>query len=219
MACTFIAPAKAPIDTVVYSDPDESDTLIVMLPGAAQWVEEYEERGLVRLIEDCNAEISVIGAQAYFGYYRTKTIVTRLREDIILPAIADGKTNIWLLGTSMGGVGTLLYRAKYPAEISGIMAMAPYVGDEDELTEYLNAEADAGDNKMAIIWRDLERSAANHPSIVLGYGSEDGLGFGIRWLASMLPSQQVHQRSGGHDWETWMALWPDMLESAGLCTP
>ena len=217
-ACTFIAPAKAPMDVVVYSDPEGSDTLVVMLPGAAQWVEEYEEQGLVSLIEQCNADISLVGAQAYFGYYRTKTIVTRLREDIILPAMASGKTNIWLLGTSMGGVGTLLYRAKHPEEISGIMAMAPYVGDEDELTAYLNAEEDADDNKMAIIWRDLQASAGDNPEIVLGYGSEDGLGFGIRWLESMLPPQRVHQQSGGHDWETWMALWPAMLESSGICS-
>ena len=180
--------------------------------------EEYEERGLVDAIINCNEQVMVVGVEAYFAYYRTKTIVDRLREDVILPLRSQGIEEVWLLGTSMGGVGTFLYRAKHPEEIDGIIAIAPFLGERDELDAYLAGDPDEQDNKMAIIWDDLNTNATGDPKIILGFGAEDSLAPGIQWLAPQLPKDDVVERPGGHDWETWSAMWEPLFAQTGWCS-
>lgn len=217
-SCTFIAPAKNPIEQFVFHSGDDPSIAVVLLPGAGQWVEEYQERGLVDAIINCNEQVMVVGVEAYFAYYRTKTIVDRLREDVILPLRSQGIEEVWLLGTSMGGVGTFLYRAKHPEEIDGIIAIAPFLGERDELEAYLAGDPDQQDNKMAIIWDDLNTNATGDPKIILGFGTEDSLAPGIQWLAPQLPKDDVVERPGGHDWQTWSAMWEPLFAQTGWCS-
>src|SRR5690625_6784033 len=59
-------------------------------------------------------DIDMLAADAHFGYYRERTFVQRLHEDIILPARQQGYQHIWLLGLSMGGFGAVLYCNEHP---------------------------------------------------------------------------------------------------------
>jgi pimeloyl-ACP methyl ester carboxylesterase len=56
------------------------------------------------------------------------TFAERLRAEVIEPAQARGYDDIWLLGVSIGGFGSLLYAGEFPADIRGIVLLAPYLG-------------------------------------------------------------------------------------------
>ena len=44
-----------------------------------------------------------------------------------------GYENIWLLGISMGGLGTLLYASEYPEQVDGVVLLAPFLGDRSAI--------------------------------------------------------------------------------------
>src|SRR5690625_7185109 len=71
----------------------------------------------------------MLAADAHFRYYRERTFVQRLHEDIILPARQQGYQHIWLLGLSMGGFGAVLYCNEHPQMIDGLMFLAAYPGE------------------------------------------------------------------------------------------
>src|SRR3990172_6355715 len=45
------------------------------------------------------------------------------------PHRSRGYREIWLAGASMGGVGVTLYEHEHPGELTGLLLMAPYMGD------------------------------------------------------------------------------------------
>ena len=53
-------------------------------------------------------------------------MVDRLKEDVINPAKEKGYTKIWLVGISLGGLGSLLYAMEHPSDIEGMLVLAPY---------------------------------------------------------------------------------------------
>ena len=54
---------------------------------------------------------------------------------MIDPARREGKDNIWLVGFSMGGLGSLLYLREHPEYIEGVCLIAPFLGDEEIIEE------------------------------------------------------------------------------------
>jgi hypothetical protein len=46
----------------------------------------------------------------------------------------------------------------------------------------------------------------------VGYGSEDRYRGGGMLLSECLPQHRVTVLAGGHDWETWRALWHALLD-------
>jgi pimeloyl-ACP methyl ester carboxylesterase len=71
-------------------------------------------------------DVVVVGPE--FGDYVSGTFAERLRAEVIEPAQARGYDDIWLLGVSIGGFGSLLYAGEFPADIRGIVLLAPYLG-------------------------------------------------------------------------------------------
>ncbi len=55
--------------------------------------------------------------------------------DVVLPARAAGYDTIWLAGTSLGGIGALLYLRDHPDDLAGVLALAPYLGEEGVIRE------------------------------------------------------------------------------------
>jgi len=54
--------------------------------------------------------------------------------------------------------------------------------------------------------------ADDFPAIYLGYGNEDRYRGASIMLAEHLPQDQVSVMSGGHDWDTWVRLWGELLD-------
>ena len=195
---------------------DRSDTLVVMLPGIKDQAEQFLVEGFVGDNGTAEAfDVVVVGPG--FGDYLSGTFAERLRAEIIEPAQARGYEHIWLLGVSIGGFGSLLYAGEFPADIRGVVLLAPYLGGKRTPRAI---EAAGG----LEVWRGAARMSPfvdgwvalqtllQHPTatIVLGFGGDDRLAATYAPLLAMLPQSQVYTVAGGHGWATWAPLWQEI---------
>ena len=96
---------------------------------AGDHAERFREQGFVEDLQNSNLSIDIRATDATMGYYVKGTLLDRLETDVITLAKARGYEEIWLVGSSMGGLGTLLYSRMRSAEVTGVLAMAPFLGD------------------------------------------------------------------------------------------
>jgi len=188
---------------------------------------QFETAQFIQAVYDAGIQADMVAVEAHYGYYAKRTVVTRLREDVIAPARAQGYAQIWLVGVSMGGLGALLYVRAYPDDITGVVALAPFLGDLDVITEiraaggvqhWQPATMAAGDDQRPL-WQWLKTYLARPeggPDLYLGYGQQDRLAPAHQLLATNLPATQVFTNLGGHDWQTWRLLWQAVLTHAAL---
>lgn len=194
--------------------------LLVMMPGMLNLPDVYLQRGFVQTALAASGRCDVLAIDAHWGYYRTRTLTERIGEDILLLAELRGYEDIWVLGSSMGGMGALLVAQAYPDRIDGVVLLAPYFGDTRLLRAIVDAgglaawDGSGGHGAEASLWRWL-RGYATHPeqmpSLYLGVGDEDGTRLGFDLLAAQLPATQSGLAPGGHAWATWQVLWRRLL--------
>lgn len=225
-ACGFAPATKTPMPYVQAQVERQSDTLLVMLPGRKEGMESFPTHGFFAIGSELGVDI--LAADAHFGYYRERSVVKRLHEDIILPARQRGYQHIWLLGLSMGGFGAALYCNEHPDMVDGLILLATYPGDMALVQEIQTAgglsqwpnTGQAGRDYEREVWRWF-KAATDHkstrPHILLAYGKDDRFASASDLLAPRLPSSQVFTRPGGHHWDVWRALWQDLV-AAGLPT-
>jgi len=218
--------------------PGRADTLVVMLPGAYSLPQEFVDEGYVQALRARGLSADVLIADAHLGYFNDRSVLRRLRDDVIAPARAQGYKRLWLVGISLGGFGALAYASvlgRDPAAgIDGVLAIAPYLGSRRLQGEMLAAggplvwadnTAAAGakvpeptlepinpDDGERALWRWLIQPPAGAPPVHLGYGRDDRLADGHRLLAGVLPAERVTSVPGGHDWPPWRALWQQWLQ-------
>lgn len=198
-----------------------SPTLVVMLPGAYSRPEEFVDEGYVQALHESNPGVDAVIADAHLGYYRDRSVLARLRQDVILPARARGVQRVWLVGISLGGFGALGYGVRHPDEVDGIVAIAPYLGPDKLLRQIEaaggpqawrpTARPSEADDLPFEIWQALTAEPPALPPVDLGYGVDDRLAPGHRLLAQALGPTRVHRVPGGHDWPPWLALWRQWL--------
>jgi pimeloyl-ACP methyl ester carboxylesterase len=209
--------ATVPMRTIEIAAPDRgSDTLVVMLPGIGDRPELFLSSGFVDGFAD--DAFDLLAVDAHWRYYSNGSVVRRLREDVIEPARARGYRNIWLLGVSLGGYGSLLYVDRFPNDVAGIILLSPYLGgrrllDRIDAAGGLTAWSGASRHpeRFERGWRSLQRLCARDPSIViLGFGSADRLAARYGPLLEALQPSQVYTAEGGHEWTTWTPLWSEI---------
>jgi len=214
--CIGMASTENPIPGIETAAADSrSNTLVIMLPGRGDRGATFIDQGFQR--EGQRHGFDTIAVDAHFGYYMKRSLLPRLHEDIVLPARAAGYENIWLLGISMGGFGSLLYAAEHPDEVNGVILLAPYLGDaklaqEIEATGGLanwSGQSPGFEDYEIGVWKWL-RDAANGNSgatVILGYGESDGSARMHAVLGDALPPSSVYTLEGGHKWNVWQPLW------------
>ena len=195
----------------------------LLLPGTWDYPKDYVRHGFGELALERGAPIDLIAVDAHVGYYKKKSIVVRLHEDHVKPLRASGE-KVWLVGVSLGGVGSLIYAAEHADEIEGLVLFAPFLGDPEVLDEIRAAGGPLAwkpparigeDDWQRRVWAYLQRWHAQHgpkPSIHVAYGRNDSFAPGIKLLAELLPAENVRHLPGGHDWKTWAKLWDGYLE-------
>ena len=159
----------------------------------------------------------------HLGYFRARSVVERLRTDVIAPARAAGYDTIWIVGTSLGGLGGLLYLRDHPEDLAGVLAIAPYLGETEVIDEIERAggparwqppptiaESDVGRE----LWSWLATWPGDGPPVPLhlGWGAADDFDRSNRLLAGLLPPERVYTVAGGHDWRVWERLWEEFLD-------
>ncbi|MEE4329773.1 MAG: hypothetical protein V2J10_02825 [Wenzhouxiangella sp.] len=220
-ACAALQPTDVPIPAQWHVGDAPSDTLIVLLPGSGDSPEQFERSGIIELLTDSGLDWDAVAVDAHMGYYRERSVVDRIEADIIAPAKARGYRTIWLSGPSLGGFGSLLYWCRTRDEdIAGIIALAPYLGDEDILDEVEAAgpldrwtPAGAGRDHEVAIWRCIQDGFPDDLAVWLAWGRSDRMAPGNRLLARELPEERVINSEGGHLWTVWKPLWARAFEA------
>jgi len=220
--------AKAPMDVLYYPAVADEDqprkNLFIFMRGIGGSNSSFKKEGLVDDVRALNLPFDMAAPNAHLGYYTGRTLIVRLKEDVIDPARRQGKDDIWLAGFSMGGLGSLLYLREHPDDVQGVCLVAPYLGDPPIIEEIRAAGGvrswspgnyDPDDDYQRMLWHWIKDNVSgNSPvPIFLGYGTDDRLAPGCALLAEVLPEDHVAQISGGHDYPTFKALWKRFLES------
>lgn len=204
--CPQLRPAAVPLRTIeIEPGAPGSRSLVVLLPGRRDSPEDFERFGWGELAREAGVGARIVAADAHMGYYTRRTILVRLREDVIAPARAQGVDRIWLAGISLGGTGSILYAAEHPEDVRGITLFAPYLGEEEQ--------RDPPDFQQRM-WAWLETGPAT--PIYLGWGTEDDFAPMNGRLGKTLPVERVFTTPGGHDWKTWTKLWERFLATGAL---
>lgn len=228
-ACSQKRPPATPIPVQYYeSGYKPSSTLLVLLPGMHDPIDEFETHGFIDAVRQSEHPCDLVSVDAHYGYYNAGTIVERLHDDVIIPAQQAGYSDIKFVGISLGGYGALLYANRYISEVSTLVLLAPYLGNEALIDSIVAANGlehwlpdDVNDEKsLQDIWlqlRDNSTAATDFPELYIGYGSADKFRQAHALLASTLPNDHVFTITGGHNWTSWKQLWKQMLDKKILC--
>jgi pimeloyl-ACP methyl ester carboxylesterase len=223
-ACSILYPAPTPIRATYYakSPAAQEKTLLLLLPGRSDTAADFEKQGFIATARKSGAPIDLVAVDARVGYYIGKTLGKRVAEDVVVPARARGYRSLWLSGISMGGIGALIYAQQHPNEVDGVLAIAPFLGDEDVIKEIDQAgglakwkatgKAEPGDYQREL-WRWLGHCLPQTPTrtqgcprIFLGFGTSDRFVRAHRLLAAELPANQVLEVPGEHEWAPWLRV-------------
>ena len=157
--------------------------LLVMLPGAGIEAEDFAAQGLVAGTAQADRRIvDVIATKPDQTLYLEGAVAPVLEEAVIAPARAAGYTRLWLLGISLGGMGALSYAAARPANIEGLILLAPLVGTHGTMAEVISAGGFAGwrpdasiatpPERQILSWLQTRLGGAPGPQIWLGHASK-----------------------------------------------
>ena len=237
--CGLWRPTPVPLRVVkleaVCATPAKA--LLVLLPGSYSLPEDFIDHGFIAALERRHVAATVWLPDAHLGYYSERSILERLRSDVIGPARAAGYRQIWLVGISVGAYGALLHAASSPGEpeVEGIVAIAPYLGGRGVAAAIDGAgglarwsappplaiepatEPAAADAALWA-WLQMQARQALRPALFLGFGTDDRFAFNERLLAAALPPERVFTAPGGHDWPVWEGLWQRIVEALPLPT-
>ncbi len=197
--------------------------LLVMLPCAKGSPQDMVDYGFVQALRERSLPIDVVAVDTHLGYYLERSLIRQLTHDIIAPARARGYRRIWLMGISLGGMGALMYASEYPADIEGVILLAPYLGVSGTIAEVVGAGGLArwqsgvikedDDERRLLAWiKTCPFAMEASPKIYLGCGAEDRFVVTSQLLAERLPAARKISIPGGHDWATWAGLWRHLLD-------
>lgn len=215
--CSYVRRTKTPMDKVWYREhgPSAARGVIVLLPGFGDRPQAFEEHGFVKALARIAPDLDVIAVDAHFGYYRTKSLIPRLEEDVVAPLRARGYRELWLVGTSMGGFGAVGFARTHPEHVRGLLLFAPYMGPRDVADDVARgglcayqAKAEpvvdeASFARANFLW--LKRKACEERDVFLSLavGDQDRLASVNRLLGSALDPSHVLVLPGGHGWKVW----------------
>ncbi len=221
---------KTPVDTIAYPGLNgDKECLVVLLPGRGDRVEVFERVGFISAARDAGLDADITAADLHIGYYYERNAMLRLHEDVIIPAQRAGYGQIWLVGISMGGMGALFHERDYPGHITGMVLMAPFLGEDQIIDEIAQAGGvlawEPGpvheDDYQRVLWSWIQqyaREGQEKAPIILAYGTGDRLAASNSLFAGVLPPGSVYTAEGGHTWGTWLGLWERLLAEGVLCS-
>lgn len=230
--CAMVMPAVTPMVAVDddFEGKGRAKCLVVFLPGVGDTATDFEEKGFVESLRERGLSVDVISAQATLSYYTRGTVVRRLGEDVFAPAKRKRYRETWLIGLSMGGLGTLLYAHDHPDEITGVLALAPFLGahpvaakirKEGGLANWRapeKVEPTDEDTSIRELWRWLQALTTGKekgPKLYLGWGTEDELlSESNEVLATALPMKRKFPVAGGHKWTAWKKALDQFLDDS-----
>jgi pimeloyl-ACP methyl ester carboxylesterase len=226
--CAGNRPELVPVPTIAYPHRPvgRAPALIVLLPGRRSRSGDFDRERFVDMVRERGIDADLIEADLHVGYYQDGTYSTRLWDDIVVPARASGYERIWIVGISLGGSGAIGFAREHPEAITGVVLLSPYLGPPEMVATIRAAggvrewrpdpSAATGSFQWFIEqnWDFLRKGGATdggQPTLFLGYGRDEPMDPSFELLAESLPAGHVVRVPGGHRWNTWQALWKEML--------
>src|SRR5215469_10439923 len=169
-------------------------TRVLLLPAAYTAPEDFQREGFVTAVRDRALPLDLVFVELKLQHLTDRTILRRLRHEVVLPARAMGYTSLWLGGISLGGFVALAYAERYPHEIDGLCLFAPYLGNHIITGEIERAQGVhqwtpgelADDDDERRIWRFIKEQRDRPAPLHLGFGSEDRFAASHRMMAAAL---------------------------------
>ncbi len=237
-SCAAFMNAPIPMTSVKHDFPSgKAKCLVVFLPGAGDTGSHFEKYGFVDAMKQKGLSVDMIATDATLGYYLKGIMPERLEADVMAAARAKNYEQTWVIGISMGGMGTLLYSHEHVDTVTGALVLAPFLGDRAIAAEIKAAgglkqwkgpakvERISGDTHQREIWRWLQgvtNGTEKGPKVYIGWGTEDSLGGSASVLAAALPEGHVFTVPGAHKWVSWKASLDKFLEDSDFtraCQP
>ncbi len=225
-SCAALRPPVEPLSQVEFARPESAKRLVVLLPGRRSKPEAFDRYGFVAALQAARPDTAIVAVDSHLGYFRARTIRERLFQDVLEPA-RERYDEVWLVGTSLGGLGALSMTVFRPEMVTGVVLLAPYLGPEALLEEI---EASGGaelwepsdpDDLISRLWslvRD-QQAVGGGPEMYLGFGQSDRLAPAARQLAQLLPEDRVVEIPGGHRWPIWLDLFEALMTRGALASP
>src|SRR5262249_40682484 len=194
---------------------------LLFLPAAYTGPEDFVGAGFVSAVRDRELPLDLVFAELNLQHLTDRTILRRIRHELVLPARALGCRSIWLCGISLGGFISLAFAERYTSEIEGLCLLAPYLGNHMIIGEIERATGIAAwqpgelaaDDDERRVWRFIQSQPRKQIGVRLGYGREDRFANSHRMMADTLDPEDVRVIPGGHEWPVWSQLWEDFLDS------
>lgn len=191
------------------------------MPGAGNRHTSFDEHGFIQRAIDAELNADILTVDTSYEQFSDLSIEKRLHQEVVLPARAAGYEHIWMGGISLGGFGTMVYARKNANMLSGLVLIAPYLGNKGTLAEIRTAGGlDAWNPDMTDDYdeRHVWKIIKHYPSyftpplpLFLLYGRDDRFVEFHDLLATRLTSKAITTISGGHDWPVWEALWQHFI--------
>lgn len=196
-----------------------TDVTIALLPGTFGQPEDFVREGFPAEAEAQGVNVEIAMAEVRAAWFADGSVVQRIRDHVVLPAIARGHRRVWLAGISLGALASLSYAARHESDIEGILLISPYPATREVLREMAEAGGLGRWHPVIPPQGDLEREAwlwlaDRRPGAVpvhCYFASGDRFAQGQRLMAQVLPPDCVREVAGGHDWAAWRRLWSDFL--------
>ena len=205
--------------------------MLVLLPGFSDSDSDFDKHGFIAALHAHDISVDTVSANATVGYYARRTILDRLEIDVLAPLRAKHYEQTWVMGISMGGLGTLLVAQQHEKELTGLILFAPYLGDDDLIAEIHHAGGLAKwkppakpdpDDYQPEVWRWLKHATveapATSPAIYLASGDQDPHFPAHRLLAETIQPGHLFRTRGNHDWGPWQTLWKNFLDQSDFAT-
>lgn len=235
-AACVTAPAPTPMTSVKHElEGAKAKCLVLFLPGRGDAAADFDKYGFVQAMREKGLSVDTVAADATVGYYMRGLMPEQFERDVAAPAREKGYAQTWVIGASMGGMGTALYSRSHP--VTGVLMVAPFLGDPGIAREIRaqgglakwkapeKLEAITSDTYQREVWRWLQAVTSGTepgPDIYLGWGTEDSLGTQAAVLGDALPEGHVITVPGGHRWTTWKVILDKFLadsDFARSCAP
>lgn len=232
-ACQSLARSHGAVPQRWHTALQPAQRLVVVLPGRADDLAALERSGVVATLQRAWPDADVVLAELRLGDYRAGDALQRLHDSVVAPARQRGYRQLWFVGASLGGMGSVLYDRAFPGELDGIVLLAPYLGEKAQ-----HAAIRAGGGLAAWdagplagvdaatwqneLWRQVQRWArepALGARVWLAYGDRDYLREAYPLLREAVPAEHVVVRPGAHAWAVWTPALAELLQRIGPDAP
>lgn len=212
--CYYLQPTTIPVAHKVVAAPEAGKRVMIMLPGIGDLGDAFLKNNFDQMLQQKFSDFEVVTVDAHFKYYNQRTLLTRLKEDIVQPYLDKGYS-VYMTGISLGGAGSLLYFKEYPDDIEKFLLLAPYLGESVEY-QYLIDGGERNEEEIEVdLWPWLiSLEEKQREKIYMGYGLEDKFAIPNGLLADYLPEQHTITINGKHRWDVWVQLWPALIDRA-----